>query len=117
MKTTQGRVNGFIQLERQLVRSDRWQGLSPGARALLIEIWAEHDGHNNGQIRYGTREAEASLRCSRSTAKRWFDELEDAHLIEAVERGGFRWKSGARQGLATAWRITVQKATVRKSSL
>jgi len=99
------KVNGFIKLERDLVRSDRWQSLSVGARALLIEIWSWHNGSNNGSIRYGVRQAKESLRCSDPTALKWFKELETAHLIEAVERGGFRWKTGAREGRATAWRI------------
>jgi hypothetical protein len=96
---------GFIKLDRDLVRSDRWQGLSPCARALLIEIWAWHNGKNNGAIRYSTRQAEKSLKCSRRTAQRLFEELRTAGLIEATERGSFRWKAGARAGLATAWRI------------
>ena len=102
------KINGYIQLDRDLVRSDRWQGLSVGARALLIEIWSWHNGKNNGAIRYGVREAEASLHCARRTALRWFRELEDVQLIEAAERGGFRWKTGAREGRATAWRIIPQ---------
>jgi hypothetical protein len=103
------KVNGFIKLERDLVRSDRWQDLSVGARALLIEIWSWHNGKNNGAIRYGVRQAETSLHCTKPTALKWFRELEAAHLIEAVERGGFRWKAGARVGRATAWRITVER--------
>jgi hypothetical protein len=106
---TKAKPSGFIRLDRDLVRGDRWQGLSVGARALLIEIWSWHNGKNNGSIRYGTRHAEISLKCSRRTALRWFKELEDAHLIEATERGGFRYKAGARRGLATAWRITAEK--------
>jgi hypothetical protein len=102
------KVNGFIKLERDLVRSERWHGLSIGARALLIEIWSWHNGKNNGAIRYGVRQAQADLHCTHRTARRWFRELEDAGLIEVVERGGFRWKTGAREGRATAWRITVQ---------
>jgi hypothetical protein len=108
------KVNGFIQLDRDLIRSERWQGLSVGARALLIEIWSWHNGTNNGSIRYGVRQAEAALHCTRRTALRWFRELQDARLIEATERGAFRWKAGAREGRATAWRIIPQKSGSRK---
>jgi hypothetical protein len=111
------KVNGWIQLDRELVRSERWQGLSVGARALMIEIWSWHNGGNNGSIRYGHRDAVKSLNCSFSTAKRWFQELEEARLIEATERGAFRWKEGAREGRATAWRITAQKGAPRKRCL
>ena len=79
------------------MHSNRWQGLSIGARALLIEIWSWHNGSNNGAIRYGITNAVDSLHCSRSTAIRWFKELESARLIEATERGAFRWKAGARR--------------------
>jgi len=106
---TKAATNGFIKLDRDLVRSDRWQGLSVGARALLIEVWSWHNGSNNGNIRYGVRQAETSLKCTRPTALKWFRELESAALIEVVERGGFRWKTGAREGRVTAWRITVEK--------
>ena len=99
----------FIKLDRDLVRSDRWQGLTPGARALLLEIWAWHNGTNNGSIRYGVRQAVASLRCSFSTAKKLFQELEAAGLIVATERGSFRWKQGAREGRTTAWRIIPER--------
>lgn len=104
MKKTTG---GFIKLDRAVVQGERWQALSANARALLIEIWAWYNGQNNGSIRYSVRQAQTSLRCSSSTAIRTFRELQDAGLIEAAERGGFRYKAGARAGLATAWRITL----------
>jgi len=101
-------LNGFIKLPRALVRGDAWQGLSPGARALMLEIWCGHNGRNNGSVRYSVRQAVESLHCSLSTAQRWFRELEDAGLIEATERGSFSWKAGARQGKATSWRIVPE---------
>jgi hypothetical protein len=105
---------GFIKLERDLVRNETWQNLSAGARALLIEIWSWHNGKNNGSVRYSVRQAEASLRCTRKTAIKRFRELEDARLIEATERGGFRWKAGACEGRATAWRIIPEHNLSKK---
>lgn len=104
MKRTTG---GFIKLDRAVVQGERWQALSANARALLIEIWAWYNGKNNGAIRYSIRQAEISLRCSRRTAIRTLGELRDAGLLEPAERGGFRYKAGARAGIATAWRITL----------
>ncbi len=95
----------FIRLEREFVRTETWRALSPGAVKLLIDMWAGYNGRNNGAIRYSQSRAIKSLRCSYSTAVRLFKELEAAGLIRATERGGFRYKTGARQGHATAWRI------------
>jgi hypothetical protein len=102
-------IIGFIMLPRALVRGETWRQLSPGAVVILIDMWSLHNGVNNGAIRYGIRQAMAANKCSRSTAIRKLHELEAAEMIEAVERGGFRWKTGAREGRATTWRIIPQQ--------
>ena len=64
------------------------------------------NGHNNGEISYSLRDAMARLRWSWSTAQRALAELQNAHLIEAVIKGSFDHKNGARKGMATKWRLT-----------
>ncbi len=101
--------SGFIRLDHDLVRCEAWAKLSANATRLLIGIWDQYNGHNNGELRYGYEQAMRLLRCSTRTAKRAFTELEDAGLIEAVEKGSFAHNNGARKGMATAWRIAAIK--------
>ena len=99
--------NSFIRLDHDLVRSEVWAGLSANATHLLIGIWDQYTGFNNGDLRYGYAHAERLLGCSTQTVWRTFAELQDAGLIEAVEKGSFAHKDSARKGVVTAWRVTV----------
>ena len=110
------KYNGFIRLEHDLVRSEVWAGLSANATRLLIGIWDQDNGHNNGYLPYGTEQAMRLLRCSTSTAKRTFAELKDAGLIMAVKKGSFARKDQARRGEVTEWRITALKSNVNSNS-
>lgn len=104
---TKANGNGFIKLDNDLVHGEVWQSLTPGARSLLIEIWSWHNGRNNGDIRYGVRQAMKSLGCSTRTARRHFSELRDAGLIVVTQKGAFTFRSGQREGRVTAWRISL----------
>ena len=99
--------NSFIRLDHDLVRSKIWAGLSANATRLLIGIWDQYNGHNNGDLRFGYAQAIRLLQCSTRTASRTFAELKDDGLIEAVEMGSFAHKHQARKGVVTAWRITA----------
>ena len=101
--------NGFIRLDHSVVRSETWAGLSPRATRLIIGIWNQYNGKNNGDLRFGNAHAVRLLRCSASTAVRTFAELKEAGLIECVQRSSFADKAGSRKGMATTWRITVLK--------
>lgn len=110
------KYNGFIRLEHDLVRGEVWAGLSANATRLLIGIWDQYNGHNNGFLPYGTEQAMRLLRCSTSTAKRTFAELKDAGLIIAVKKGSFARKDQARKGEVTEWEITALKSNVNRST-
>ena len=103
------RNSGFIRLDHDLVRSDIWTGLSANAKVLLIGIWDQYNGHNNGELRYGYSHAERLLGCSTATAKRTFAELKKSRLIICTEKGSFAHKDLTRDGKASAWRITAIK--------
>ena len=103
--------DSFIRLDHDLVRSEIWAGLSANATRLLIGIWDQYNGHNNGELRYGYEHAIRLLGCSTATAKRTFADLKRAGLIVAVEKGSFASKDQARKGVVTAWRITAIKAS------
>jgi hypothetical protein len=102
---TSPKLNGFISIQRSLLAGEIWQSLSPGARALAIDMASWHNGHNNGQICYGYLRATQSLKCSRSTAARYFRELQSAGLVECTEKGSFDFKLGARKGTANKWKL------------
>ncbi len=51
----------FVRLHRGVTNSEAWKSLSCEARCLLIEIWARHNGQNNGRIPYSHREARKAL--------------------------------------------------------
>lgn len=110
-------MSGFIRLERDLVHGGRWRNLSSGERVTLIDLWGYFNGHNNGDIAYGIAQAQAADQCSRRTAIRNLQGLEKAGMIEAVQRGGFRWKSGAREGRVTVWRILVETGAKQKAKV
>lgn len=99
-------TNGFIRLERKLVSSDAWRGLSANARAVVIDMAGFHNGKNNGAIRYGFADAIRCIRCSKSTAVKVFAELRQSGLVEMTERGSFSNKIGARGGRSSAWLVT-----------
>lgn len=46
-------AGGFIALPWQVVDSPAYQGLSPHAKALLIDIARQYSGSNNGALRCG----------------------------------------------------------------
>ncbi len=102
-------VNGFIKLPRDLVRSDKWLAAPGKARLVLIDMWSFHNGKNNGGIAYSARRAMKAAGCSPNTAVKSLKFLQDAGWIEAVQRGGFEWKAGAKQGRATTWRIKLER--------
>ncbi len=110
------KYNGFIRLEHDLVRSEAWAGLSANATRLLIGIWDQYNGHNNGYLPYGTEQAMRLLRCSTSTAKRAFAELKEPGLIIPIKKGAFACKDQARRGEVTEWRVTALKSNENSNS-
>lgn len=82
--------------------SAAFRGTSPAARAVLLELIAVENGRNNGALALSVRDAAARCNIGRDTANRALQDLEDAGLIEMVEKGCFRQHH--RQ--ATTYRLT-----------
>ena len=70
----------YVQLYRNIKRSQAYHSLSVYARALLIELIDRHNGCNNGMIGLGVREAKYELGCSQGRVSRAMRELDDAGL-------------------------------------
>lgn len=100
--------NGFIKIEHDLVRGEAWQSLSGGAGWVLFDLWARHNGFNNGAIAYSIREVQHRFRCARNTAIKWLRELEDKGFIVATRRGSFNHKHAPAADRATTWRLTME---------
>jgi DNA-binding transcriptional ArsR family regulator len=89
----------FIQLFHYVKRSTSYHGLSPIARALLIELIDRYNGINNGMIVLGVREASYELGVNQSTVSRAARELDDAGLVRPMKVGAWRGRH------ATEWRL------------
>jgi hypothetical protein len=101
------KTNGFLMLEHHLLHSQRWHSLSLGARCLVLDMASYHKGKNNGAIAYSQRQCMRVFGASPKTAVKWFRELQEHQIIEAVHRGSFSQKTGQARG--TTWRITFLK--------
>lgn len=111
----------YIKLNRGVTKSLAWQNLKCEARALMIEIWARHNGSNNGQIGYSHRQARVALGVGNRKVQGAFKELQDKGFIVARYKGHFDWKLAAGQGRASEWELTTEacdgnppKGTFRK---
>jgi len=92
----------FVQLFRWVTSSAAWKALSPTERALYLELRARFNGHNNGMIGLGCREAAESINVGRDTAHRAFGRLADLGFIEPTTLG--RFSTTGRK--ATEWLLT-----------
>jgi hypothetical protein len=98
----------FVSLHRGVTESESWKSLTCEARALLIAIWARHNGTNNGRIPYSHREARSDLHIGSSRASRAFKELQEGGFIVVRSTSSFDFKFGAGKGLATEWELTTE---------
>lgn len=97
--------DNFVRLPYSVLGSPEFCELSGSACKLLLLICSRYRGFNNGGLRVSLSDAQTYLRCGRSTAKRKFDELEAAGIIECTERGGNRFRDGRQIGVPSAWRV------------
>jgi len=107
-KKGRNKYQPFIRLHRGVTESAAWKSLSCEARALLLEIWARHNGANNGQIGYSHREARKALRIGNDKVQRAFRDLEERGFLRAVVRGHFNCKVESGAGRATEWELTAE---------
>lgn len=100
-----GRSKGglaHVRIHHWLMKSEAWQALKPGPRALLIELYALYNGDNNGELYLSEREAAKRCNISKATARTYLVELQDKGFIYPKIKGSFNVK--ARE--ATIWILT-----------
>ena len=107
-RTGRSKTEGFIRLHRGVTNSEAWKSITCEARALLLEVWARHNGQNNGAIPYSQREARKALRIGSRKVGAAFSDVQDRGFLIARCKGSFDWKAGASEGRATEWEITAE---------
>jgi hypothetical protein len=86
------------------MNSPAYQHLTGEALKLLLAVWKRHDGQNNGEISFSTREAAELLRGNKNTAAKRFAELQELGFLAVEHKGAFSVKLK----LATLWRLTCE---------
>jgi hypothetical protein len=87
-------LNGFVKLQRTLLRSTAWQAADAIERALYIDIADRYNGRNNGQISYSEYDGAKALRLHKRTIRRALYRLKKAGLLVRTKRGHFNIKTG-----------------------
>lgn len=95
------RVGGVIAIQRRMIQSRPYLGLSPQAKTLMILMQSHWDAE--GPVDYGVREAQAKIPCCRTKAMDAFDELQKAGFIVKVDESLF---SSRTQSKTRTWRLT-----------
>jgi hypothetical protein len=98
----------FICLHRGITGSAAWRSLSCEAKALLLAVWARHNGSNNGKVGFSQREARDELHIGSRKVAAAFAELQERGFLIAKTKGSFSWKHGAGAGKSTEWEITAE---------
>ena len=93
-----------VRLHRGVTNSQAWRSLNCEARCVLLEIWARHNGQNNGAIPYSHREAREALHIGAGKVAAAFRQLQDRGFLILRTKVSFDFK--ARR--ATEWQITTE---------
>ena len=92
-----------LRLPHFLLHSPAWRSLGPTERALFLEVAQRYNGHNNGEIGLGVREAGAALHVRPQTAGRAFHRLVEIGFLCVVRDSAFNVKSK----LTREWLVTL----------
>ena len=91
----------FVMLLHTIIGSDAYQACNSKARDVYVGLLLNYNGHNNGYIGYGVREAAKFANCSNNTAGLALKRLEEVGLIKCIKLSKFATKKIARE-----WAIT-----------
>jgi len=92
---------GVITIQRRLINSAAYLGLSPQAKALM-PLMQSH-WRPDMPIGFGVREAEQKIPCSRRVAMRALTELQDGGFIKMIDESRFCSRT---QSKTRTWRLT-----------
>ena len=94
----------FIMLPHAVYDSPEFAELNPIDVAVLLLLIRKHNGHNNGRIALGVREAAAKCRCGKASAQRALARLQQSGLVAITYKGHLVPEIG-RPDAATKWRL------------
>jgi len=106
----------FIMLPYSVYDGPAFGALLPIDITVLLLLVRKHNGHNNGAISLGVREAASKCGCSKASAARALAHLQSADLISLVYKGHMVPEIG-RPDVASKWRlnfVTEKQATESK---
>lgn len=94
------RQGGTLAIPRRLVESPSYLALSPFAKCLLVLLHLHW--RNEKPVDYGIREAMHKVPCSKPTAMKAFQELQDRGFITKVDESLFNSRTQSR---ARTWKL------------
>jgi len=94
----------FIMLPQAVYNSPAFEALNPIDIAVLLLLLSKRNGHNNGALALGVREAALRCHCSQATACRALRQLQTQRLITATYKGHLVPEVG-RPNAVTLWRL------------
>lgn len=102
-RTGRSRQKGqFVMLPHYLIDCAAWRSLSFPAISAFIQLARLYNGSNNGRLALAASTLAERLGCSKSTAARALNELEEKGFIGVQRMGTFR----RRDRLATEYYLT-----------
>jgi len=104
----------FVRMFHWMMETPAWRSLSGWAVAAYLDLAANYNGNNNGELFLSGRKFAEGRNCSRQTATRALAELVDKGFIEITRDSGFNMKDRKRQ--ARQYRLTVFFCDLTKSS-
>ena len=103
------RRGGVVAIQRFMLASPAFLGLSPHAK-VLMQLMHVH-WRPDKPVAYGCREAAEKIPCSRKLAMRAFQELQGAGFIEMVDESLFDSRTNSK---SRTWRLTWLPFGMRK---
>jgi len=100
--TGKGKQERFLALPYVVVNSPKYCSLSPIAVKLLIDLYSQYNGNNNGDLAYAFSLMKPRGWKSKATLQKAKNELLAAGFIEQTRQGGRNWCSL----FSVTWRAT-----------
>ena len=102
-----GRSKGdgrFITIPHEVLNSPGYLSTKPPARAVLFDLMMLYNGSNNGKLGLSVRRAAERCQISKDTAAIAITQLEDAGLIERVNKGSFTQRNRKASEYRILWK-------------
>lgn len=94
----------FVALHHYMLKCPAWETMPGTSLKILIEVWKRHNGVNNGEIVYGTREA-AQVGIGKSQAAVALKDLQDRGFLKVARNSTFTLKTKE----ARTWILTTER--------